>query len=144
MSTEPFRTIPHHSEPFRTSEFFSSQKHFCHSQFAWVQDNSPLKIIQKSRQVRITYADAFDSVSKVGVAGARLDVWVSSRDEAQARLYLEDCKLWDRILHLVVSDLGQVVLDPKSNVSAHILQFASGRRIYCLSSNPNALKRGHK
>src|SRR5260370_29710358 len=50
-----------------------------------------------------------------------------------------------KILDLAVAPLGLQLLDPKSNLSAHVLHFASGRRIYCLSSNPNALagKRGH-
>jgi phage FluMu gp28-like protein len=32
-----------------------------------------------------------------------------------------------------------VVLDPKTKISAQILKFANGRKIYCLSSNPNLL-----
>jgi phage FluMu gp28-like protein len=72
-------------------------------------------------------------------------VWVSSRDEVQSELYLEDCVEWAKILHLGANYLGVVLLDSKNNFSARVLQFANGRRIYCLSSNPNALagKRGH-
>jgi phage FluMu gp28-like protein len=101
--------------------------------------------MQKSRQVGITYADAFDSVLKAGSTGAQFDVWVSSRDEAQAKLYLEDSKFWAKVLHVYAHDLGEVLIDPKTNSSAFVLQFAGGRRIYCLSSNPNAFagKRGH-
>ena len=58
---------------------------------------------------------------------------------------MEDCKYWAKLLHLIATDHGQVVLDEKEKVSAYVLQFNNGRRIYCLSSNPNALagKRGH-
>jgi phage FluMu gp28-like protein len=137
--------MPNQTEPYRGSKLFFPVKYFLPYQLSWIHDDSPLRIIQKSRQVGITYTDAYDSVCKVSTLGARLDVWVSSRDEPQAKLYLQDCKLWARILHLVALDLGQVVLDPKNSLSAHVLQFANGRRIYCLSSNPNALagKRGH-
>ena len=111
----------------------------------WILDQSPLRIIQKSRQVGITFADAYDSVLKVSARDTRLDVWVSSRDQVQAKLYLEDCKYWAVFLHLYFLDLGLLILDEKTNSSAYVLQFANGRRIYCLSSNPNALagKRGH-
>src|SRR6266446_6074824 len=114
-------------------------------QYLWVRDLSPLKIMQKSRQVGVTYADAYDSVIKASAHGAQLDVWISSRDELQAKLYLEDCKFWAAFLHLAAVDLGVLVLDSKNNVSAYVLEFANGRRIYCLTSNPNALagKRGH-
>src|SRR5882757_748128 len=106
-------------------------------QIAWIRDDARLKIIEKSRQIGITLADAYDSVRKVCVRGARHDVWVSSRDETQARLYLEDCKKLARLLQTAASDLGKVVLDRKHDVSARVLQFPTGRRIYSLSSNPN-------
>jgi phage FluMu gp28-like protein len=114
-------------------------------QISWINDDSRLKLIEKSRQVGITLADAYDSVRKVCVLGARHDVWVSSRDETQARLYLEDCKKLAALLHTAALDHGQVVLDAKKNLTARVLEFPSGRRIYSLSSNPNALagKRGH-
>ena len=121
-----------------------SKKYFLPYQRQWILDQSPLRIIQKSRQVGITYADAYDSVIKASATGARLNVWISSRDQAQAKLYLEDCKYWAAFLHLIAIDLGEIILDSENN-SAFALQFANGRRIYCLSSNPNALagKRGH-
>ncbi len=121
------------------------RKYFLPCQVKWIEDESSLKIIQKSRQIGISYADAYDSVKKASPNGGRLDVWVSSRDEAQAKLYLEDCKYWANLLHLAAIDLGELVLDAKTNFSAYVLQFTNGKRIYCVSSNPNALagKRGH-
>ncbi len=100
--------------------------------------------MEKSRQVGITFADAYDSVRKVTRRGARLDVWISSRDQIQARLYLRDCLAWARVLQRAVEPLGfEVVSDAAS--AAHELRFASGLAIHSLSSNPDALagKRGH-
>ncbi len=37
-------------------------QYFLPYQECWILDESPLRIIQKSRQVGITYADAYDSV----------------------------------------------------------------------------------
>ena len=123
----------------------SIRQYFLPYQCDWIFDRSPLKIIEKSRQIGITYADAYDSVIKASPRQGALDVWISSRDEVQSKLYLEDCKYWANFLHLAAVDLGEVLLDPKNKVSAYVLQFANQRRIYCLSSNPNALagKRGH-
>jgi len=100
--------------------------------------------MEKSRQVGITFADAYDSVLKAGRSDARLDVWVSSRDEIQARLYLEDCRKWARILSIAADYWGNQLLD-ESKSSAQVLEFANGVKIFCCSSNPNALagKRGH-
>jgi phage FluMu gp28-like protein len=120
-------------------------KYFFPFQSDWILDASPLKIIQKSRQIGISYADAYHSVRIASLKNNRLDVYVSSRDRFQAKLYIEDCKHWAEILHEVILDLGETLLDPDHNDSAFVIQFANGRRIYSLSSNPNAFagKRGH-
>ncbi|HWH69671.1 MAG TPA: terminase family protein, partial [Candidatus Sulfotelmatobacter sp.] len=143
--SEAIRTYPNPTEPIRGENNFSPAAWFLPTQLAWLNDPHHLRIWEKSRQVGATKTDALDSVLKASPADARFDVWVTSRDEVQACLYLEDCKEWAQILHLAATDLGLQVLDPKHPHSAHVLQFANGRRIYCLSSNPNALagKRGH-
>ena len=119
--------------------------YFLPYQIAWINDPAPLKLMQKSRQVGVSFADAYDSVMKASEKGARLDVWISSRDETQAKLYLEDCKRWAEFLQIRVEELGQMIFDGEQNTCAYVLQFPTRRRIYSLSSNPNALagKRGH-
>src|SRR5213594_1752174 len=119
--------------------------YFLPYQIRWITDHSPLKIMQKSRQIGISYADAYHSVRIASTKKARLDVYISSRDRFQAKLYIEDCKHWAELLHEVILDLGELLLDPGHDASAFVIQFANGRRIYSLSSNPNALagKRGH-
>jgi phage FluMu gp28-like protein len=121
------------------------EKFFLPYQREWLKDQSPLRIMQKSRQIGASFVDAHDSVLKVGTRGARFDVWVSTRDEIQAQLYLEDCARWAEFYQIGARDLGEKLIADTNDLRAYVLQFASGRRIYCLSSNPNALagKRGH-
>lgn len=118
--------------------------YFLPYQIAWIRDQSRLKIIEKSRQIGITYADAFDSVKKM-TAERPLDVWVSSRDDLTAREYLNVCKEWALILNIAAQDLGERLIDSKKNLKAQVLEFSCGKRIYALSSNPNAIvgKKGH-
>ncbi len=120
-------------------------KYFLAYQIAWILDSSPLKIIEKSRQIGMSYATAYSAVRRAAAADARHDVWVSSRDDTQAKLFLDDCRLWIGILKLGAQFLGSVIVDDDSKASAYVIEFANGRRIYSLSSNPNALagKRGH-
>ena len=114
-------------------------------QSRWINDKSRLKIIEKSRQIGITFADAFDSVRKAADKKRGNDVWITSRDEGTARLYIEHCKRWARLLHIMAQDLGQVIIDKEKDITAHVLKFASGWSISCLSSHPDALvgKTGH-
>lgn len=107
-------------------------------QAAWVKDTSRLKLNEKSRQIGISWATAYATVERTARRGARHDQWVSSRDDLQARLFIEDCKLWAGALELAAQDLGEVVIDPDKRDSAYVLQFANGRRIHSMSSNADA------
>lgn len=94
----------------------------------------------------MSYADSYDSVIRAAVRRGR-DVWVMSRDEAQAKQYIRYCKRWANILQLGASDLDEVVLSTGRGkaVQVQVLAFASGFAIYALSSNPDAIvgKTGH-
>lgn len=107
-------------------------------QSAWIKDDSRLKLMEKSRQIGISWATAYAADERTAAKGARHDQWVSSRDDLQARLFVEDCKMWAQIMHLAANDLGEVVIDPKERLSAYVIEFASGKRIHSMSSNPDA------
>jgi phage FluMu gp28-like protein len=104
----------------------------------WVTDNSRLKLMEKSRQIGLSWSAAYAADERTAAQGARFDQWVSSRDDLQARLFIEDCKMWAGIMNLAAKDLGEVVIDDKDRLTAYVLQFASGRRIHSMSSNPDA------
>lgn len=104
----------------------------------WIKDTSRLKVMEKSRQIGLSWSTAYPLVERTAAASARHDQWVSSRDEIQARLFLEDCKMWAQVFNLAAEDLGEVVIDPKEKLTALALRFASGKIIYSMSSNPDA------
>ena len=107
-------------------------------QAAWIKDQSRLKLMEKSRQIGLSWSTAYAANERTAAQGARFDQWVSSRDDLQARLFIEDCKMWAGIMNLAAQDLGEVVIDPKDKITAYVLQFSSGRRIHSMSSNPDA------
>lgn len=107
-------------------------------QSAWITDRSRLKIMQKSRQIGLSWSAAWACVERTAAAGAAHDQWVSSRDDLQARLFIEDCKLWAAVMDAAARDLGEQIIDPKARTSAYVLEFANGRRIHSMSSNPDA------
>lgn len=117
--------------------------YFLPFQRSWIEDQSDLKLMEKSRQIGISYSTAYSAVRRA--ASGPHDVWVSSRDDAQAKLFVEDCRKWAELLDLAAKDLGMMVVDEGDRDAAQVIEFASGKRIYSLSSNPNALagKRGH-
>ena len=107
-------------------------------QARWVVDKSRKKLMEKGRQIGLSWATAYPAVERTAAKTARLDQWVSSRDEIQARLFLDDCKMWAQVFDLAARDLGEVVLDEKKKITALVLEFANKRRVYSMSSNPDA------
>ncbi len=112
----------------------------------WIKDDSRLKLMEKSRQIGLSWSTAYACDERTAAQGARHDQWVSSRDDLQARLFIEDCKMFAAIMNMAAKDLGEVVLDPKDRINAYVIEFASGRRIHSMSSNPDAQagKRGSR
>lgn len=107
-------------------------------QQAWIRDNSRLKVMEKGRQIGLSWSTAYGLVRRKAQRGARVDAWVSSRDDLQARLFKEDCDKFGKILQVACEDLGEQVIDKEKNISAYVLSFASGVRIHSMSSNPDA------
>lgn len=123
-----------------------SDKFFLPYQSKWILDNSRIKLMEKSRQIGLSWSTAYRLVREKSKVGVKFDAWVSSRDDIQARLFLEDCKAFAKIFNIAGEDLGLQVIDPERKISAYVLQFANGVRINSMSSNPDAQagKRGDR
>jgi phage FluMu gp28-like protein len=121
-------------------------KFFLPYQARWIKDDSKLKLMEKSRQIGLSWSTAYRLVREKSKVGVKFDAWVSSRDDIQARLFLEDCKAFAQIFQIAGEDLGLQVIDPERKISAYVLQFANGVRINSMSSNPDAQagKRGDR
>jgi phage FluMu gp28-like protein len=116
----------------------NSEGLFLPYQAAWVKDESRLKLMEKSRQIGLSWSTAYAAVERTARAGAKFDQWISSRDDLQARLFIEDCKRFAAVLQLAADDLGERIIDEEKKLSAYVLRFANGRRIHSMSSNPDA------
>lgn len=105
-----------------------------------MRDRSRIKLVEKSRQIGFSWATAYDLVRQAVLESARLDTWVSSRDELQARLFLEDCKKFGDILEIAASALGEGIYkdDGGKPYTSFDLKFRSGATIHSMSSNPDA------
>ncbi len=104
----------------------------------WIKDRSRLKLMEKARQIGLSWSTAYAADERTAEAGAKWDQWISSRDDLQARLVIEDCKMFAQMLQLAAEDLGERVIDEERKISAYVLHFANGRRIHSMSSNPDA------
>lgn len=117
---------------------------FLSYQTRWIKDNARLKLMEKARQIGLSWGTAYSDARACSLV--RQDIWVTSRDELQAQLYLQDCLHWAKILHSAATLLGQQVIDDKKKAKAYVMEFANGSHIYSMSSNADAQvgKRGSR
>jgi len=115
-------------------------------QARWVRDNARLKLAEKARQIGWSWAAAYRLVSRGSVGRGGLDAWVSSRDEIQARLFLDDCRHFLALLGHTAGPEGRQAITAELADGARCLELPSGRRIHALSSHPDAQagKRGDR
>ena len=120
-----------------------SDKLFLAYQERWIRDNSRIKIVEKSRQIGFSWTSAYALVRRKAVSNSQYDSWVSSRDEIQARLFLDDCKFFANELAEAFKELGEKLIE---DAKTYTLEFANGAKINSMSSSPDAQagKRGDR
>ena len=109
-------------------------------QSAWVLDESQMKLMEKSRQIGISWSTAYSIARKAPRKGYRFDTWCSSRDDIQARLLLDDVKSFSNILSKGFEDLGEKIYydDNGKPYTSYEITYANTRKVYSMSSNPDA------
>ncbi|HRQ63893.1 MAG TPA: terminase family protein [Xanthomonadaceae bacterium] len=117
-----------------------SETYFLPYQAAWIKDRARFKIAAKSRRVGLTYAQSYEDVLDASRADGAMDVWFSSADASAAKEYIRYCAQWAKILKIAAQELGEVVIEKDGDVRALVIEFATGKRIYGLSSNPKAFR----
>jgi len=110
--------------------------YFLPFQAAWINDNSRLKLIEKSRQIGITDSTAARITLLTGSINAAYDFWVSSRDDLQAKLFIDDCKKYLEFTEFLAGN--ETIIKENKKPSAYVLPFANNYKIHSLSSNPDA------
>jgi len=113
--------------------------YFLPYQAEWVADGSRFKISEKSRRIGMTYAQSYEDV-RDAARGAGMDVWFSSADESAAKEYIRYCETWAKLYQYAALNLGEIALDEKQGIKTLSIEFANGRRINALSSNPKAFR----
>ena len=114
--------------------------YFLPYQAKWLADKSRLKIVEKSRRIGLTYVQSYEDVRDAAPDEGAVDVWFSSADESAAKEYILYCGQWAKLLNIAAEDLGEVVIDSDKDIKALVIQFANGKRIHGLSSNPAAFR----
>lgn len=107
-------------------------------QSAWITDQSRIKIMEKSRQIGMSLATAYGAVRAHTVKTCNYDTWVASRDEIQAKLFIDDCKKFAKILSPACDFFGNRMLAEHKAYNSSSLKFSNDTAIHSLTSSTDA------
>jgi phage FluMu gp28-like protein len=110
----------------------------------WLADKSQVKVVEKSRRIGLSWAEACDSVLCAAAANGQ-DVWYIGYVKDMAIEFILDCAQWAEHFNSVaeaieVSEEMWLEGEEKKSVFAFSIKFASGNRITALSSKPRNLR----
>lgn len=113
--------------------------YFLPYQLRWLNDNSKVKIWEKSRRIGATYVQSYEDVRDC-INRKVPAVWFSSADESAAKEYIDYCEQWVKIFHMSAKRLGEVIIDSEKDIKALVIEFKNGTKIHALSSNPKGFR----
>lgn len=110
-------------------------------QQAWVADDAPLKIAEKSRRVGLTWAEASDDVLIAAQAHGS-NVFYISATQDMALEFIEACAMWARAFDQAAGEIEDGILnDGDKDIKTYKIDFPhTGHRIVALSSRPTNLR----
>lgn len=106
----------------------------------WIEDDSPLKLGEKSRRIGLTWAEAADDVLQAAVTGGS-NVFYIGPTADMALEFIEACAMWARAYDYVASEVEEGLYDDDDKaIKTFKVDFSSGKRIVALSSRPTNLR----
>ena len=106
----------------------------------WVADPAPVKVIEKSRRVGLSWAEAADD-ALYAAADAGDDVWYIGYNKEMAEEFINDCAWWVRKYALAAGAVEEeLISDEDKDILTFRIRFASGHKVVALSSRPSNLR----
>ena len=112
-------------------------------QKAWLGDRSPVKVVEKSRRIGLTWAQALDDVLQASTSGRDgMDVLYISFNQDMTREYIDTCADWAKKLQVVAGKVNEDIFrdGDEREIKAFRIDFASGHKILALSNRPSNLR----
>jgi len=106
----------------------------------WLEDQSPVKIIEKSRRIGLSWGEAAED-ALLAASKSGMDVWYIGYSKDMAQEFIEDCGDWLRHYQKAATAVEEIVVaDEDKDILAFRIRCASGFKIVALSSRPSNLR----
>lgn len=114
----------------------------------WINDNSPLKIWEKSRRIGASWCEAFVCAKLAALAKAAggMDCFYMAYEKEMTQQFISDVAFWAKALNIVCGKVEEVVIkDEDKDILLYKIRFASGFEVWALPSKARLLrsKQGH-
>lgn len=109
----------------------------------WLEDKAQVKVVEKSRRIGLTWAQALDDVLQAATSGRDgMDVLYISFNQDMTREYIDTCAEWAKKLQVVAGKVNEDVFrdGDEREIKAFRIDFASGHKILALSNRPSNLR----
>jgi phage FluMu gp28-like protein len=105
----------------------------------WNEDRSPVKFIEKSRRIGISYCDAAESC--LLAASDKMNTYYISYDKDMTETYISDTAAWAKKFQAVASAIEQgTIIEDDKEIHIFRIRFASNRHVTALTSKPRNLR----
>lgn len=109
-------------------------------QVDWIKDQSPVKIIEKSRRIGISYAEAADDVLYAASAEGANVYYISYNKDMTAG-FINDCATWAKAFNAAAGQIEESLIEVEDKqILTYTIKFDSGHMIQAFTSNPRNLR----
>ncbi len=108
----------------------------------WIADKAPVKVVDKSRRIGLTWAEAADD-ALTAASQSGMDIFYIGYNKDMAREFIDACAFWSRFYKLAAKDVEEFIFhdeDEDKDIHAFRIDYASGYKILALSSRPSNLR----
>ena len=109
-------------------------------QVTWQTDTSPVKVIEKSRRIGMSWGEASED-ALLSATRSGMDVFYVGYNKDMAQEFIGDCADWAKQYNKAASEIEEDIFqDVDKDIITFRIKFASGHKIVALSSRPSNLR----
>ncbi|MEN8134319.1 MAG: terminase family protein [Thermodesulfobacteriota bacterium] len=106
----------------------------------WAADKSPVKVMEKSRRIGLSWTEAADD-ALYAASDSGDDVWYIGYNKDMAEEFIGDCAFWAKQYQLAAGEMEEEIFkDEDKDILSFRIRFSSGHKITALSSRPSNLR----
>lgn len=112
-------------------------------QVAWLNDDSPVIVWEKSRRIGASFVDSLKSVLLAAkkMEDGGMNVNYLSYNKHMTQQYIQDAAFWAKKIGAAAGVVQEVILkDDDRDIITYQIKFSSGHKIQALSSHPRSLR----